>query len=236
MESTILIAKDWDDAFIQEVQPTEFHQFHHRYVALDPGVTDLCATLFAFYDFQNRTLHVTSELTHSGPELNSQVLSTAIKERLQEQGDLPIYRFVADNNNPHLLQDLNAIYNLPFYGTSKTRLESTQEGRQEGMVNKLNNWLRQGRILVHPSCTQLIGCLRYGTWKQVGENKRRFDHSKVYGHYDHLAALVYLVRNVDEFTNPVPTTYGFTQSTFNAIPVAPSPELQKLGSALLGKR
>jgi hypothetical protein len=32
----------------------------------------------------------------------------------------------------------------------------------------------------------------------------------VYGHYDHLAALVYLVRNLDQNTNPIPNNYGIS--------------------------
>ena len=67
-----------------------------------------------------------------------------------------------------------------------------------------------GRIVVHPRCTQLLGCLKYG----VFNNKRsEFARSNVYGHYDHLAALIYLVRNLSTHSNPIPADHGFENHT-----------------------
>ena len=208
MENTILIANAWKDHFIKTLPKNEYDQFHHRYVSMDPGVTDLNATLFGYYDHINRHLHIERELTLSGQTLDTRILAESIKNIMTDQwGSIKPYRMVADNNNLHLIQDLRRLYDLPFFGTSKNRLESTKSKQDEGMVNKLNTWLREGRISVDPSCTSLIGCLKYGIWKETGENTRAFAHSKVYGHYDHIAALVYLVRNVDVNSNPVPTLF-----------------------------
>ena len=40
-----------------------------------------------------------------------------------------------------------------------------------------------------------------------------FGRSKKYGHYDHLAALVYLVRGIDTNTNPIPKLYKINEDT-----------------------
>ena len=214
MEGTQLIVPDWSDDFIQEREPNEYFEFHHRYVSMDPGVTDLNVCLFAHYDHENEHLHIEDELVNGGKLLNSEILSTGIKEKMSLRfGTKKPYRMPSDNNNPHLLQDLKTIYGLPFTPTTKTRLESTRAAYEEGMVTKLNNWLRRGRISVHPRCEHLIGALKYGVWTEKSQNKREFGHSKTYGHYDAVAALVYMVRNIDERTNPVPINHGHTFNT-----------------------
>jgi hypothetical protein len=84
----------------------------------------------------------------------------------------------------------------------------------------------------------LIGSLKYGTWKTVN-NTRQFNSSKKYGHFDAIAALVYMVRNIDIHTNPVPRTHNYDPYT-QYMPVkpkeAPSAELNKLANALQPKK
>jgi hypothetical protein len=239
MEGTILIAKDWSDDYICTLEPNEYHEFHHRYVAMDPGVTDFCATIFGYYDHVARHLHIESELTHFGPTLDTDQLATSIKDKKAELWTVEPYRYIADNNNLHLIQDLNRLHSLPFQGTTKTFLETRKSSQDEGMVNKLNTWLREGRISVDPSCEQTIGCLKHGIWKEDGENRRSFSHSKKYGHYDHLAALIYLVRNTDVNTNPVPKWNGFNPAhQFKPLPTRDSypSNLLQLAGALVPTR
>jgi hypothetical protein len=60
-------------------------------------------------------------------------------------------------------------------------------------------------VRVSTRCKHLLGCLKYGVWDK---NRKEFARSKAYGHYDHLAALIYLVRNLDRFTNPIPVDHN----------------------------
>jgi hypothetical protein len=64
----------------------------------------------------------------------------------------------------------------------------------------------EGRIIVHPRCKQLAGCLEFGVWD---EKRRKFERTETLGHFDALAALIYLVRNLDVHTNPIPRDYKF---------------------------
>jgi hypothetical protein len=66
-------------------------------------------------------------------------------------------------------------------------------------------WVNAGRVIVSPKCQQLIGSLTYGVWN---ENRNNFDRAPLYGHFDALAALMYLIRNVDVRTNPIPFDYN----------------------------
>jgi hypothetical protein len=74
------------------------------------------------------------------------------------------------------------------------------------MVNEVRIMVGSGQIIIHPRCKMLIGCLKYGLWDK---NRKEFARNKVYGHFDHLAALIYLVRNLAKHSNPVPQEHGF---------------------------
>ncbi len=74
------------------------------------------------------------------------------------------------------------------------------------MVNEVRIMVMNGQILVNPRCKHLIGCLKYGVWDA---KKKKFAHSKVYHHFDGLAALIYLVRNLAKTSNPIPADHGF---------------------------
>jgi hypothetical protein len=97
------------------------------------------------------------------------------------------------------------------------------------MVNKVRLMVSAGQIIIHPRCKQLIGCLKFGIW-----NKRRdaFEQSTGYGHFDALAALVYLVRNLDTWTNPIPSNFNKSQDT-HFIPDDAQANLTQTGKEIL---
>src|SRR6185436_79701 len=103
------------------------------------------------------------------------------------------YRRVADNNNPLLIQDLGYIHGLYFVATTKDELHA--------MVNDLRRMIKEGRVKVHPRCKKLIGCMFSAVWDK---ERKKFDRSAQYGHFDHLAALMYLVRNLDQQRDNIP--------------------------------
>jgi hypothetical protein len=76
------------------------------------------------------------------------------------------------------------------------------------MVNRLRLWIKQGKVIISPTCKELIGCIETGIWKK---NRKEFDRSPLYGHFDALASLIYLIRNVRENINPIPALYNLSQ-------------------------
>lgn len=218
-EETRIIARDWNAAMKGTLDKDQYYEMYHKYVSIDPGVEDLTAVLFGYYDYSQAILQIEGEYHINGHELNTLILSENIKVKMKqmwgEQFTLP-YRLIADNNNKHLIQDLGTLYGLPFFGTSKTRLENTNDQQQEGMVNTMNRWFAEGRIRIDPSCTMLLGNVENGVWGNRTGTTRKFARSTKFGHYDHLAALIYMIRNIDIHTNPVPTLHHFnTQKMFN---------------------
>ena len=107
----------------------------------------------------------------------------------------------ADNNNLILIQDLNK---AGFKDGSGRHWTPTAKDAIEAGVNMVRLWLKEGRLKIHPRCRFLIGTLETALW-----NKQRtdFERSKVFGHADALAALIYLIRNVNTRINPIPATF-----------------------------
>ncbi len=208
-DSDLQIIPEWNDKYVQDLHRDEFYIYYHKYVGMDLGVKDLTAAIFGYFDFKKAALVIEDEFEMNGPSMNSLLLVGEIRKRekelwnnIDEPRDFnnnPIpFRRVSDNNWPILIQDLSSIHSLPFIETNKDNLEA--------MINEVRLMVQAGQLIVNPRCKKLIGCLRYGVWDT---KKKTFARSNVYGHFDHLAALVYLIRNLNKTTNPIPASHGF---------------------------
>ncbi|MDE2099542.1 MAG: hypothetical protein KGL39_19980 [Patescibacteria group bacterium] len=225
-DPTKTIIPEWSDDYARRVERDEFFPYYHKYAGLDTGVRDKTVGVFGFYDFKRAALIVESEfvLVDSGVRTDRIAELTKENERLLGYQSVhhPDPKFpnlsdyermrlrVADNNNLILVNDLDAKYGLNFFPTHKDELAA--------MINELRLWVKAGRILVNPVCKELIGCLKNGIWDK---NKKELARSKTYGHFDALMALVYLVRNIDTQTNPIPTWHGKNYTT-HAMPIKPN--------------
>lgn len=216
---------EWSKSYVQAVEHDQYFPYYHKYAALDSGVVDKTAVLHGYYDFKKAALIVEDEFVLSGPDVVSSRIAKEIKAREESLGYQPthdrksdeykalaphekVYRRVADNNNLVLVNDMNSDHQLDFFPTDKISLDA--------MINKVREWAKDGRILVHPRCVETAGCLDNGIWDK---NREKLAKSKVYGHFDALMALVYLVRNVDTHTNPIPKYFGQTWATHPGVPV-----------------
>ena len=173
----------------------DYTQFYRKYASLDLGFRDLTALLYGYYDFKRAALVIEDEFIISGPDVTSERLAKATKDFEKKLGYENTYR-ISDNSDLIFLNDLQSSQDVTFMATSKDSLEA--------MVNELREWLRQDRIRVADHCIHTIGCLESGIWDK---NRKKFDKSKVYGHYDALASLIYMVRNIHQHDNPVPFAF-----------------------------
>lgn len=227
-DQDLQLIPEWRDEMVQEVETDEYYNYYHKYVGMDLGTKDFTACLFGYYDFKKASLIIQDELHMNGPQMNTLLLQGAIKAKeAQVWAGEPAFRRISDNNNPHLIQDLSSIHNLHFMETNKENLDA--------MLNEVRLLVQACRLLVHPRCKLLIGCLKFGVW----DSKRKmFARSNVYGHYDHLAALVYLVRNLAQHSNPIPATHGFQNHTswIHNVKNKPTTNGKVLADALLPKK
>lgn len=222
-EERLAIIPEWDEPIeteewkeraaelVLEAQEDPRRVFYANQEALDIGEQkfDFQAVLYSFYEFHKARLVVERELIDSKmPRMTTKELGDAIKvDEMELWGDsdaIPprqavVKMRIADNNDPRMLLDLATQQGLPFYPTTKESLTA--------MINKVRMWVKDGRVLIHPRCENLLACLKHGIWKDKDHIGKEFIRTEALGHLDALAALVYLVRNCDE-SNPLPAGWG----------------------------
>lgn len=212
---------------VRDIRPEyplgEYYPYWHKYVAIDFGTVDNTAILFAHWNFREAKLVVEDEVIVKGSSVTSKFLADTIKDKERQLGWLAptngyqlhgrtwnkdqslVYKRVGDNDKG-MLQSLSIDHGLYVIGTDKDLLEK--------MVNDVRLLVNAGQLAISPKCPNLIAAISTGVWKVTKENKRAFARSKqsvgnsTLGHLDSLAALVYLVRNLDRTTNPVPPLHG----------------------------
>ena len=177
------------------VQPIERPQFFDTYVAMDDGVKDFTAILFGYWDFLESRLVVEDEVLLR--DTTTDIIAAKIKEKERElwAGKPPHARY--SDINHQLINDLNIIHDLTFSPVTSKNLE--------GDINNLRVMIAHNQVLIDPKCKSLISHLKHGIWDK---NKRRFARSSDYGHFDALAALIYMAKLVDKRRNPIPSNQG----------------------------
>lgn len=198
VDQTRHLIPEWRDEYVEEIDRDEYYTYYHKYAGMDLGRIDKTALIFGYYDFKNAKLFIEDETALTGPDWTTITLRDEVLARETKLwGDQKPYRRISDNNNPHLILDLNSLHKIYFIETTKESLEA--------MVNELRVFIGEGKLRISPHCKFLIGCLKYGVWDK---HRKEFARSKAYGHFDHLAALIYLVRNLDRSSNPVPLDHN----------------------------
>lgn len=200
IDSEFQIIPEWNDKYMVDVPKDKNWKYWHKYLALDPGWTDFSVCIFGWYNSHEERLVICGEVMMKSPEQTTDLLAEAIIAKEKELfGGAEIKKRVSDNNAPSLLRDFNIRHKLYFSPVeSKTLLEV--------MVSDVREVVKAGRLYVSPSCVQLLGCLRNGVFTKTkgGNRGKEFARSRVFGHYDAIAALIYLVRELDQTTNPLP--------------------------------
>lgn len=199
------IVPEFHHGIVQKFEKDKYFPYHFKYVGMDLGVKHKTVALYAVYDFLNARLHIIDECQMFGPTMTTKGLAEVLKSSEERAfGPKAKPKRVSDNNNLLLLQDLSTQYGLQFLPVVKRSHDKLIRRPLVAMVNKVRVWMGDGRILIDPKCKELIGCLENGIW----DDKREwFNESPLYGHYDALAALVYMMQVIDDKTNPTPLIF-----------------------------
>ena len=236
VDESYAIIPEWRPEYEKAIPRDDYFQFYHLYEFMDMGVKDKTVVIFAYYDFLNARLVIEGEVVMHGPQMTTEKLAAAIKQKeLQLWGGRKVYRRIADNNNPLMLLDLGSLHGMHFMPTQKDG-KTERTTILEAMVNELRIQVGSGRVVVNPSCTETIGCLKFGIWD---EHRTTFERVEEFGHFDALAALIYGNRNIDRNTNPIPGNLNVNPHTHYILPSAgrdPMIEQVKKIMNLRGKR
>lgn len=197
-DSAVVIPEFNESIHVKATERPRYYDWLFKAVGADLGVVDNTACLFAYYDFPKAKIVIQDEFLLSGDKVRTDILAGEIKTREQVLGWQPfrVSRW-SDNTNLMLINDLTSIHGL---GISPTDKEAKAE-----MVNKVRILFQQNRIEISPNCKKLIATLNSAFWDK---DKKDFGRTKNLGHMDLLDALVYLVRNINMSTNPLPTEYA----------------------------
>jgi hypothetical protein len=203
-EDRAIITQFKPDIHVRDFQRPQAFAHFDRYMALDLGLVDKSVCIYSYYDHTTGFIHVEDEATLNGKEMTSDNLGKRIREKRNEiWNSLPIYREISDNNNLMALNDMNVKHGLNFQPTAKNTLH--------GMVNNLNNFFQQNRIIIHPRCVEVAGAVDSGVWDK---RREKFARHPIWGHFDALAALMYLVLNLNQSRSPMPKKEYDTSNTF----------------------
>ena len=200
----ILLSKD---AYLK-IKEDPLTQYWKKYVVADWGGRDLTAILFAHYNFRLKKVVLEDHLSLVGQDLSSGRIAAEIKAKVLELWPDDSYRkdisYICDSNNILIQSDMINVHKLNFMSTTKEKLKSQ-------MVQKVRDWIYDERIQFAPPAEYALKSAAAAHWAKG--DKDSFAKSKVYGHYDHAAALVYLIRNVDDTTDPLPMLMGLDPFT-----------------------
>lgn len=165
-------------------------KYRDRYVGLDVGWKDGMAAVFGYYDYNQEKLIIEDEYLVF--KKTTDVVAAGIRQKeIELWADAQPYLRISDNNL-QFIADLNSKGNMSFIPTAKDH--------KELQINRLREWIRLRKIVIHPRCKRLVTQLASTTW-----NKQRTSYERTpEGHGDLLDALVYLVRNVRKTKNPHP--------------------------------
>lgn len=194
-----LVIPEFDEVLhvVDALPEDKYYPYYDKYVSIDLGVTDKTVILFGHYNFPKALLHIEEEVVFQGNGMTSLLIANEIKateERLWGGQQGQILRF-SDWNNPLLLQDLSMLHGIYVANAAKDMLEA--------MVNQTRLFVQADRVQIRRHCRELIANLNLGKWNDK-KHRPDFQRSKAYGHLDALAAFLIMVRNVDQFTNPLP--------------------------------
>lgn len=197
-EESALIPEFTDEKAKQIVVESERPRYCHKYVIIDTGFIDLTACLFAYHDFQRGKLVIEDELLFERPT-SEQIAKACRAKEAELWGDQKPYARWADGDLI-VLQDLTSLHGYDITPVSKDNLEA--------QVNQLRLDVAQCRLEIRPRCKNTVAHLQYGIWDK---RRRAFARSPGLGHFDLVAAAIYLVRHVNRQLNPFPNLDGITE-------------------------
>ena len=182
--------------------------------AFDWGAGDKNAGLYSYANYDDKIIVIEDEMWLSDNQYTTADIACEIRKiekRLWEENSMK--NRYGDNNNGQLLIDMAVMHNLPILATKKDGLIAA--------VNHVRQLLKNGQIIIHPRCVNLIKQIQSCTW--LSSEKKKFSHKtekdennqEYKHHYDLVAALIYLVRNSNMDVSPYPIDYDLLKRGYH---------------------
>lgn len=181
------VTPNFTDKYVVRMEKHDYFPMLVSYTGMDIGGSlDQTHIIFAYYDSVIKKLVVCDEAVWAAQESRVDRIAEAIKKKERDMSRKVLR--VSDTNNFILMKELAEKHRLPFKSVQKG------PGSLEAMLEILNIWIENDRLIVDPRCKSLIHELKYGSW-----NKTRTDLDRKEGtHCDGILALAYLLSIVSE--------------------------------------
>ena len=198
-DHTLAVVPEYDEAV--HVKPVKPPEYADCYVGLDPGMRDLCAILWGYWDFERAKLCIQRDWAERNTATAKIAEVMAATERNLWTG-LTRWDGTALVGNPYmrvsdvdarLLGDLQVQHSIAVQPTSKDDKEAALHALRDAFLNR--------KIEIDPCCTVLRGHLGSAQWNA---SRTDYQRSETFGHFDAVDALIYLWRNVVRTRNPKP--------------------------------
>jgi len=186
------------------VDPGRVPEYAHCYEALDPGTRDKFGIGWAYWDFERAKLVVQRSWAESNASTGDVADLLKVTER-ELWGSLTYWNGVKFKPNPYLrvsdvdprfIHDMASEYGITIVPTAKDDAEA--------QLYALRNAFSQDKIEIWRDSGPLVSQLKAGTYN---EQRTDWARSEVHGHFDCIAMLIYLWRNVVRTLNPYPPQY-----------------------------
>lgn len=207
-----------DEAEKEIVIPYARPEFFLPYVSLDGGYTDAAGVLFGYVDYRNARLVIEDEWMKRGA-LGSDI-ARAVAEKENKLWQDYHAKFLTWKQEyrpliPHLrTMDVDPEMAAQFirnHGMVWTPVEK-RPGYKQALVNQLNDFIKDRRLIISPNCVNLVRQLHNAVWQ---DNKRKtYRRNEQDAHYDLVDALVYMLKIADFSTNPFPEGKKDLQSNY----------------------
>lgn len=183
------VVPEWQEAEKDCVTELPMPTHFDAYTSQDIGYRDGWAQLYAYWDFLRAKLVVMDEML-----VFKTTTDIVVKRGLEKEEALwrkkKVYQRVSDN-------DLLTIADMERLGMSFVPIAKDDK---EAQINRIREWVKDRKLIIHPRCKLLIHQLRVTVWNDAHSS---FVRNKE-GHGDLLDALVYLARGVNQQRNPFP--------------------------------
>ncbi len=198
-DASLAVVPEYDAQARKEIFiPWERPEYYTPYVSMDPGVKDRTGILFAYWDFLKAKLVIEDELLLDHPGTPDIAREIKAKELELYKGRWEPTRVLdaAGDGGLRLIADLRNLHELTFRPARKDdRLAAIALTRQS---------VQSRELIINPNCKHLNRQLRDAIWNNKGTEMLRAGTNSIDGHYDLVAALIYLCRSIDRLKNPYP--------------------------------
>lgn len=218
---SLMVMPEFDD----KIHVGEFDIPRHYYscVSTDTGGSqDKSAGCIAIADFKHDRILIVEDFLLDPNTPSSEIVASARALESHSQTEYPDRLGTFADAPPQLLLDwLNQfgyLAQLPL----KDDLQAA--------LNALRLAFQQGKILIHPRCKSLIGCLKSARWNAL---RKDFVRTEAFGHADPLMALVYANRSINRTANPYPSYIPRHDDQFRNPTITHIDKDQELADALI---